>query len=126
VARRTDRASRSGAVVNEIADRAADTAFMVPAAFAVEPALALGATAAAYLTSLTGVMGSATTAGRLTGGPMGKADRVALIGLGAVAGAASASPEPLAVALVVVVAGCVVTVVARIRVLVSEEPGSDA
>jgi CDP-diacylglycerol--glycerol-3-phosphate 3-phosphatidyltransferase len=126
VARRTDRASHSGAVVNEIADRAADTAFMVPAAFAVEPALAVGATAAAYLTSLTGVMGSATGTGRLTGGPMGKADRVALIALGAVAGAASASPEPLAIALVVVVAGCVVTVVTRIRVLVSEEPGPDA
>ena len=57
VARRTGRASLAGAVVNEIGDRAADTAFMVPAAFFAGPALVLGATATSYLTSLTGVMG---------------------------------------------------------------------
>ena len=121
VARRTGRTSKSGAVANEMGDRAADTALIVPAAFVVSPTLALGATAAAYLTSLTGVLGMAVGTGRLNGGPMGKADRVALVALGAGVGAAAASPRPLEVTLVVLLVGCAVTIATRIRALVGGE-----
>lgn len=125
VARRTGRTGTAGAIANEMGDRAADTALIVPAAFVVEPALALGATAAAYLTSLTGVLGCAFGTGRLNGGPMGKADRVAVIAVGTTLGVALTSPLPVTCALVTTVAGCALTLVFRIRSLVAREEGSD-
>jgi CDP-diacylglycerol---glycerol-3-phosphate 3-phosphatidyltransferase len=125
VARRTSRETSSGMLANEIGDRLSDTALMVPTALAVEPALALGATAAAYMTSLTGVLGMATGGRRLNGGPMGKADRVAVLGVAGAAGAVTASAAPLTVALVVVVAGCAVTIVLRLRTLTRMGAGDD-
>lgn len=125
VARRTGRASSSGAIANEIGDRLSDTALMVPAALAVEPVLAVGATAAAYLTSLTGVLAMGLGGQRLNGGPMGKADRVAVVGAGAGVGAVMASPAPLRVALLGVIAGCAVTVPLRLRTIAARGGGVD-
>jgi CDP-diacylglycerol---glycerol-3-phosphate 3-phosphatidyltransferase len=118
IARRTQQATSSGAVLNELGDRASDTAMMAPAALVAAPALALGAVAAAYLTSLTGVLGLALTGTRLQGGPMGKADRVVVVALATLAAAALGSGVAITVGLCVIGAGCAVTVALRVRSLI--------
>jgi CDP-diacylglycerol--glycerol-3-phosphate 3-phosphatidyltransferase len=121
VARRTGRASSAGAVLNELGDRAADTMMMAPAGFVARPALAVGAVAAAYVTSLTGVLGVAAVGARLQGGPMGKADRAAVIGIAALIGAAAGSAAPISAALWIVICGCAVTIGLRARTLLRPE-----
>lgn len=88
VARRTGAARPAGAVLNEAGDRASDALVVGALSFVVAPALALGALAASYLASLAGVTGAAVGGGRLTSGPMGKADRAAVVAVAAVAAAA--------------------------------------
>lgn len=118
VARRTGTESASGAVLNELGDRAADTAMIAPAALITAPALALGAVAAAYLTSSTGVLGLALTGTRLQGGPMGKADRVAIVAVASLAAAVLGSTVPVTAALWVIGVGCLVTVGLRVHAIV--------
>lgn len=113
VARRTGRARPFGAALNELGDRACDAALLGATAIVTDPVLALGAVAASQAVSITGVTAQALTGARDTSGPMGKADRAAVVAAGATAGALLASSKPLEIALWVVVGGAAVTVVAR-------------
>lgn len=120
VARRTGTDRPIGAALNEIGDRLADAATIGATAFVVEPALAAGATAAAFLASSTGVISFALTGRRDCGGPMGKADRGAVLALGCVIAGLTRSARPLTFAVAVVGVGSLVTVAARLRRLNGE------
>ena len=126
IARRTGRSSPCGAMWNELGDRAADTAMMVPVGVVTRPSLALGAVAASYLTSVTGMAGFAVDGRRLYGGPMGKADRVAVLALGAAAAAALGSAVAIELGLWTILVGCAVTVALRTRTLAARGRGNHA
>jgi CDP-diacylglycerol--glycerol-3-phosphate 3-phosphatidyltransferase len=115
IARRTRRARPFGAALNEIGDRVGDAAIIGATGFASRPALAAGAVASSFLASSTGVLALALTGRRDSGGPMGKADRAALIALGAAIGAIAGSAVPFTIVLWTIVVGGLVTTVARIR-----------
>ena len=117
IARRAGSSSPAGGILNELGDRAADAAMIVPAGVVVRPSLALGALAVTYLTSITGILGIAIDGSRLNGGPMGKADRVAVVALAALAGGAFASPVPVEAGLWTIAAGCLATIIIRTRTL---------
>lgn len=121
VARRTGTTRPFGAALNEMCDRAADAAVIAPTAFVVRPGLALGATAAAFAASCTGVLAQAVTGRREMCGPMGKADRMAAIGIAAVA--ALFWGRAWVVADIAIVLGGILTVAARIdRIKARLEP----
>jgi CDP-diacylglycerol--glycerol-3-phosphate 3-phosphatidyltransferase len=118
IARRAGTSTTAGGILNELGDRAADAALIVPAGVAAaRPSLALGAIAATYLTSVTGILGTTVDGARLNGGPMGKADRVAVLAVAALAGGVVASPRPIEIGLWTIAAGCLVTVANRARIL---------
>jgi CDP-diacylglycerol---glycerol-3-phosphate 3-phosphatidyltransferase len=117
VARRTGTARPFGLALNEVGDRLGDAAMIGATALLGMPVLAAAALVCAMLTSFTGVLGHAVGAGRVNLGPMGKADRVAVLGIAGLAAAATGGAAPFAVALVVIIAGCLVTTVARMRAL---------
>ena len=112
VARRTGTARPAGVVVNEVADRIADAALIGGAAFVVDPGLAFGAVAVAFLTSVTGVLALAVVGERATSGPMGKADRTMVVAVAAVA-APVAGPVAFTVAAWTIVAGGIITCARR-------------
>lgn len=112
IARRTRTARPFGVVLNEVCDRAADAAVIAPTAFVAGSGLAFGATAAAFAVGCTGVLSQAVTGRRETGGPMGKADRMAAIAIASVA-ALFWRPAWVAVDMLIVL-GCVVTAAARV------------
>jgi phosphatidylglycerophosphate synthase len=114
VARRTRSATPLGSALNEIGDRMSDAATVGATAFAVRPALALGAVASCLLASHTGVIAQALDGRREYAGPIGKADRAALLALGAAAGAFVGSAMPFTVVLYVVVAGSLATAAVRL------------
>jgi CDP-diacylglycerol--glycerol-3-phosphate 3-phosphatidyltransferase len=126
VARRTRSARPFGAALNEIGDRVGDAATVGATAFVAGPALALGTLASCYLASSMGVLSLALTGRRDSGGPAGKADRAALLALGATVGALAGSALPFTVALTVIAAGALATAVARLarihRSLTAREP----
>jgi CDP-diacylglycerol--glycerol-3-phosphate 3-phosphatidyltransferase len=103
-----------GLVVNEAGDRVADAAMLLGTAPAVGLPLALGSVAAATFVSLSGVLSLALTSRRDTGGPMGKADRVAALAVAAGIAAAVHQTWAFSVVLWAVVLGGPVTVVARL------------
>ena len=114
VARRLRMSSARGAVLNELGDRACDLALFIPL-LAVAPAWAVVFVVAAMtLTSTSGVMALATTGARDTRGPMGKADRVVLLGFASVLAALTQSRVPFWVALGLVAGGCLVTTWRRV------------
>jgi phosphatidylglycerophosphate synthase len=117
VARRTGTARPFGVVLNEIADRVSDTALIGSVGFVVSPVLALAAIAAAFLSSITGVLVLALTGTRASTGPMGKADRTAVVAIMATAAAFTGSTIPLALGLWVILVGSLVTAASRIRAL---------
>lgn len=120
VARRIGRSSARGAALNELGDRGCDLALFVPLV-AVAPAWVVFAGVAAFtLTSTAGVMALAATGSRDTSGPMGKADRVVLLGLAAVVAASAQSRTPFLVALGLVTCGCIATTWLRVRRLSKE------
>lgn len=119
VARRTGRGGPSGMVINELGDRVSDTAMMVPAGCFVRPGLVLGAVAAGYLTSITGLLGAAARGERLQGGPMGKADRVAVLAAAAVVAALLGSPMPIVAGLWTILCGSLLTTLLRTRALLA-------
>ncbi|HEX9697590.1 MAG TPA: phosphatidate cytidylyltransferase [Actinomycetota bacterium] len=112
VARRTGTARPWGAALNEICDRAADTLFVAPLALIVHPALALGALAAALVSSCAGIVSHAATGERDYGGPMGKADRMLVVGVAALI--APAQPAAWTVACIAIGAGAAITAAARV------------
>jgi phosphatidylglycerophosphate synthase len=125
IARRTRTARPFGVALNEICDRAADAAVIGPTAFVAGSGLGLGATAAAFAVSYTGVLSQGVADRRETGGPMGKADRMAAI---AIASVAALFWRPVWVAVdMVIVLGCIVTAVARLeRIRARLQPPVDA
>jgi CDP-diacylglycerol---glycerol-3-phosphate 3-phosphatidyltransferase len=114
IARRTSSSRPFGKVLNEVIDRCSDAAMLGSFAFVAPPALAAWAVAAAFGTSLTGILTESLTGGRASGGPMGKADRVAVVAIASAVAAGLGSESPFAIALVVVIAGCLLTSSARV------------
>ncbi|MGH2789177.1 MAG: CDP-alcohol phosphatidyltransferase family protein [Actinomycetota bacterium] len=117
IARRSRSASPFGEVVNEMGDRISDVVVIGSLALVVTPSLALGALAITMLSSAAGLLGTVVIGERLSTGPMGKADRVVALGLGALVAGVSGSTVPLIVALWVVLAGAAITVTVRVLTL---------
>jgi CDP-diacylglycerol--glycerol-3-phosphate 3-phosphatidyltransferase len=113
IARRTRCARPLGAALNEMGDRVGDAATIGATGFVVGPALASAAVASSFLASLTGVLAFALTGTRDSGGPMGKADRVSILAVGAIAGALAGSAFPFTVVVWAILAGGVATAVVR-------------
>lgn len=116
LARRTNTASRRGAVLNEVGDRVADVVTFAALAPAVGAPLALGVVAVALATSFMAVTGQALVGRRTAAGPMGKPDRVAVIGCAAGV-AAFTGPAALAAGAWIVVGLGLVTIALRGRLL---------
>lgn len=114
VARRTHTARPLGVALNEMGDRLSDAATIGATGFVIDPALAVGATSAAFLASSSGVLALSLTGRRDCAGPMGKADRAAVLAVGATVAAVVGSGAPLTVAITVVLVGSLVTAFARI------------
>ena len=113
IARRTRLTRPFGAALNEIGDRVGDAAMIGATGFVARPALAAGAMASSFLASSIGVLALALTGRRDSGGPMGKADRSALVAASAAAGALVGSALPFTVVLWTVLAGGLITTAAR-------------
>jgi len=108
----------AGELYNETADRLGDIAFLAGtmAVRGVQPALALGALAAAELSSFVGVSAKAAGGRRRYDGPMGKPDRMLVVGVAGLAAAATRQPaRVLNAGLAVVAAGAVATAANRYR-----------
>jgi CDP-diacylglycerol--glycerol-3-phosphate 3-phosphatidyltransferase len=115
VATRRGMARPWGKVLNELADRLADVAFLgplllVPGASSVLVTAALCVT---LLVSYTGVLAEAAGTRRQYGGLMGKADRMLWLALACAATAASGSFLPLQALPLVLLGGGLVTLVQR-------------
>lgn len=116
VARRTGTARPVGKVINEVCDRLSDIFLVAPLVLFVSPVLVVTGLAVIWLTSTCGLLGEVIGAHRLTQGPMGKADRCAVIAVASLVAALTEVPVgPFALALVVMILGGLVTIVARLR-----------
>ena len=120
VARRLGMSTPRGVALNELGDRACDLV-LFGALVSVAPVwLVMVSVAALVLTSTAGLTALAVTGRRDTSGPMGKADRVVLLGLATLVAALIESHIPFVVALVLVVCGCMATTFMRLRRLPKE------
>lgn len=116
VARRTGTARPFGKVLNEISDRSSDILLVAPLALFVPPVLVITALVVISLTSACGLLGDVVGGDRLTQGPMGKADRCAVIAVAAlVAAATNMGVGSFALALLVMIFGGLVTIIRRIQ-----------
>ncbi|MDQ4059183.1 MAG: CDP-alcohol phosphatidyltransferase family protein [Actinomycetota bacterium] len=115
LARRTGQTSPFGAALNEVCDRLSDAVVIVATATVAPVGLTLAAAVLALLVAVAGMSGAAAGGRRTYAGPMGKADRVAVLATGGVIAALAASPIAFTVALGVVSAGCVVTFFVRLK-----------
>ena len=115
VARRTGRTSPFGAALNEVCDRLSDVVMIVATVTVAPIGLTLSAAVLTLLAAVAGMSGVAAGGGRSYAGPMGKADRVAVLATGAVIAALTASSMAYTVALGVISAGCVVTFFVRLK-----------
>ena len=106
-----------GVVTNELGDRLQDAAMIAPLAFVASPMLALAALAATFVTSICGLLGSASGGDRLTTGPAGKADRVLLIGIGAGIAGVAGNAAPLEATTWLLLVGAALTIATRVSVL---------
>lgn len=115
VAVRSGRARPWGKVLNELCDRLADLALLGPLLVVPGTNVGLGTAAvcATLLVSYLGILAEAAGAGRQYGGPMGKADRMAWLGLAGAATAASGEFLPLQVLPGVLLVGALLTLVVR-------------
>ena len=100
--------------LNELGDRACDLAMFGPLISVGPVWLVMATVAAMTLTSTAGVMALAVTGRRDTSGPMGKADRVLLLGVAALIAAFVDSDVPFVIAMVAVILGCTATVSMRL------------
>lgn len=116
LARRTQAGRPRGAVLNEVTDRGADLVTLAALAPVTGAALAATAACVALLVSFVAVLGEAVTGDRLTLGPMGKPDRVAVLSAGAAAGVVVGDVALLGAAWVII-AGGVATVVRRVHAI---------
>jgi CDP-diacylglycerol--glycerol-3-phosphate 3-phosphatidyltransferase len=117
VARRSGTTGPFGLVKNELGDRLQDAALIAPLAVVVSPALALGALAVSFLTSICGLLGGTLGGERLTTGPAGKADRVLFLAAGSLIAAIVGDEAPFVFALWLVLAGGLVTIGLRVAAL---------
>jgi CDP-diacylglycerol---glycerol-3-phosphate 3-phosphatidyltransferase len=108
----------AGELYNETADRLGDIAFLAGTAAVpgVRPGLALGALAAAELSSFVGVSAKAAGGRRRYEGPMGKPDRMLVVGAAGLAAAVTRQPaRALNASLALIAAGALVTAANRYR-----------
>ena len=118
VAQRANLARAAGELFNETADRLADAAFLLPLATVTGVAgwLPFAAVAAAELASFVGITARAAGGSRRYDGPMGKPDRMAVVGVAAVVAAFVERPDlAWTAALAVIGAGALVTAANRYR-----------
>jgi len=117
VATRRGVARAWGKVLNELCDRVSDLAFFGPLLVLphVNATWAAAALASMLFVAFVGVLGDAAGAARQYGGIMGKADRMAWLGLAAAASALLATDLPLQALPILVIAGGVLTVVQRLE-----------
>src|ERR671936_2198081 len=104
-----------GKVLNELCDRLADLAFFWPLLLApgASQPLVLASCVAILLCSYVGILSEAAGGPRQYGGPMGKADRMAWLGLSEAATALTGAYLPLQVLPAVLLVGGVFTAVER-------------
>lgn len=115
IARRTDQTSSFGAALNEVCDRLSDVVVIV-ATVAVAPIeLTLATVVLTLLVAVAGMSGVGASGRRSYAGPMGKADRVAVLAIGSVIAALTASPTAFTVALAVISTGCLITFFVRVK-----------
>jgi CDP-diacylglycerol---glycerol-3-phosphate 3-phosphatidyltransferase len=117
VAKRTGLARPWGEVINEFSDRLSDVAILGGVALASPTLPLLGAAAivATLLTSYLAILSKAAGGRRQYAGPMGKADRMLLLGLAGFVGLVVPLTITYNAFLVLVLAGLAVTIVARAR-----------
>jgi len=117
VATRRGVARAWGKVLNELCDRLSDLAFFAPLVLlpSVNLAWVAAALATMVLVAFVGVLGEAAGAARQYGGLMGKADRMAWLGLAATASALLGTDVPLEVLPMLIVGGGVLTIVQRLE-----------
>lgn len=115
VATTTGTARPAGLVLNEAADRVADVLIFLPMALVpgVTDLLVAGALAMMLTTSCMGLAVQAAGGPRLYAGPMGKPDRMAVVGLAALAAAWVDPQHAFSAALWVVVVGGGLTLLRR-------------
>ena len=117
VATRRGVARSWGKVLNELCDRLSDIAFFAPLLLlpTINPLWASAALATLLLVPFVGVLGETVVGARQYGGSMGKADRMAWLGLAAVASALLSSELPLQLLPIVLVGGSLVTLCQRLE-----------
>lgn len=124
VARRTGTARPFGKVLNEISDRSSDILLIAPLALFVPPAFVISALVVTSLTSTCGLLGEVVGGDRLTQGPMGKADRCAVLAVASlVAAATNVGESAFAVALALMIMAGLITIIRRLQRLA--EAGRD-
>lgn len=115
LARRTGQTSPFGAALNEVCDRLSDVVVIV-ATVAVAPIeLTLATVVLTLLVAVVGMSGVGAGGRRSYAGPMGKADRVAVLAIGGVIAALTASPIAFTFALAVISIGCLITFFVRLK-----------
>jgi phosphatidylglycerophosphate synthase len=123
------RATPVGALYNDVPDRIADTAILVGAGYAVafgpwNPTLGWACAVTAMLTAFVRVLGGALGTPQFFFGPQSKSQRMAVLTVAALAGAAMPRPEwagaLVTLALVIVLVGSAITVVRRVRRIAQE------
>ena len=117
VARDTGLARPWGEVFNELCDRFADVALLGGLTLAAPSNLLLGSAAITMmlLSSYLAILNKAAGGRRLYMGPMGKADRMVLLAIGAPCGIFLPLPWVFNGILALVLAGCLLTFVRRIQ-----------
>lgn len=114
VARKTNRTGPFGAVLNETCDRVSDGVILGALGFVISAAVAMAACASAFLVSHAGLLAQMSTGARATTGPMGKADRLAVLSVAALVAAGSSSTAPWEFAAWIVIVGGLVTAAVRV------------
>lgn len=115
IARRTNQSSPFGAALNEVCDRLSDIVVIVATVAVAPMALTLTAVVLTLLVAVAGMSGLGAGGRRCYAGPMGKADRVAVLAIGAGIAALTGSSTAFIVALAVISTGCLITFFVRLK-----------
>ena len=102
-----------GEVLNEVCDRLSDSAWFISLAFMVGPVISLGALVLVLISSYIGTVVKAAGGSRVYSGIMGKADRMILLSIAAVA-ALFYGERPLYIFVLVVLVATPITAVQRL------------
>ena len=115
VARRSRTDRPSGAAINEIADRASDALLIGPLAAVASPPIVVVALVTTFLVSTMGLVATFVTGSRDNGGPVAKADRVALVAAAALIAGLTGSTASFEWSAWALFAGGLITIAARAR-----------